>query len=176
MHMMALFVNFFQYLPTPKFDTNNKPLLIEKVLLSILEKLFSKFLNFPDVNRRLRKIISILSSDQPPCPQLYLYSTTDNVIPARSAESFIQEQKKSGRKLAGQSYLLRLQGLLRTIRMENASRGNDDVGLEAAEDGRAVLSQGLLSTTARVMTGATMTLYYLWNLMLCNSLIELNFK
>ncbi|XP_058103699.1 uncharacterized protein LOC131247413 isoform X2 [Magnolia sinica] len=99
MHMMALFVNFFQYLPTPKFDTNNKPLLIEKVLLSILEKLFSKFLNFPDVNRRLRKIISILSSDQPPCPQLYLYSTTDNVIPARSAESFIQEQKKSGRKV-----------------------------------------------------------------------------
>ncbi|XP_058090934.1 uncharacterized protein LOC131237262 isoform X2 [Magnolia sinica] len=49
--------------------------------------------------RRLRKIISILSSDQPPCPQLYLYSTTDKVIPARSAESFIQEQKKSGRNV-----------------------------------------------------------------------------
>ncbi|XP_058075983.1 uncharacterized protein LOC131224694 isoform X2 [Magnolia sinica] len=62
---------------------------------------------------------------------------------------------------AGQSYLLRLQGLLHTIRMENASGGNDDVGLEAAEDGRVVLSQGSPSTTAPVMTGVTMTLYYL---------------
>ncbi|XP_058080154.1 uncharacterized protein LOC131228432 isoform X1 [Magnolia sinica] len=76
----------------------------------------------------------------------------------------------------GLSYLLRLQGLLRTIRMENVSGGNDDVGLEAAEDRRAVLSQGPPSTTAPVMTGTTLTLYYLWNLMLCNSLIELNFK
>ncbi|XP_058113360.1 uncharacterized protein LOC131256510 [Magnolia sinica] len=96
---MALFVNIFQYLPTPKLDTNNKPLLIEKVFLSILEKFFSKFLNLPDVNRRLRKIICILSSDQPPCPQLYLYSITDKVIPALSAESFIQEKKKSRRKV-----------------------------------------------------------------------------
>ncbi|XP_058080156.1 uncharacterized protein LOC131228432 isoform X3 [Magnolia sinica] len=83
------------------------------------------------------------------------------------------DQKK---KPVGLSYLLRLQGLLRTIRMENVSGGNDDVGLEAAEDRRAVLSQGPPSTTAPVMTGTTLTLYYLWNLMLCNSLIELNFK
>ncbi|XP_058075354.1 uncharacterized protein LOC131223846 [Magnolia sinica] len=41
---------------------------------------------------------------------------------------------------AAQSYLLRLQGLLRTIRMENAGGGNDDAGLEAAEDGWVVLS------------------------------------
>ncbi|XP_058090947.1 uncharacterized protein LOC131237271 isoform X2 [Magnolia sinica] len=83
------------------------------------------------------------------------------------------DQKK---KPVGQSYLLRLQGLLCTIRMENAGGGNDDVGLKAAEDGRAVLSQGPPSTTVLVMTGATMTLYYLWNVVLCNSLIELNFK
>ncbi|XP_058086718.1 uncharacterized protein LOC131233883 isoform X2 [Magnolia sinica] len=78
--------------------------------------------------------------------------------------------------LAGLSYLLRLQGLLHTIRMENVGGDNDDVGLEATEDGWAVLSQGPPSTTAPVMTGATMTLYYLWNLILYNSLIELNFK
>ncbi|XP_058078680.1 uncharacterized protein LOC131227010 [Magnolia sinica] len=61
----------------------------------------------------------------------------------------------------GLRYLLRLQSLLHTIRMENIGGGNDDVGLEAAKDGRAVLSRGLPSTTAPVMMGATMTLYYL---------------
>ncbi|XP_058092068.1 uncharacterized protein LOC131237962 isoform X2 [Magnolia sinica] len=58
----------------------------------------------PEFVGRLKKIISILSSDQPPCPQLYLYSTADKVIPARSVESFIREQKKSGRKRSFTSF------------------------------------------------------------------------
>lgn len=37
----------------------------------------------------------------------------------------------------GQSNLLRLQGLLRTIRTENTAPVNDEAGLEAAENGRA---------------------------------------
>ncbi|XP_077244337.1 alpha/beta-Hydrolases superfamily protein [Tasmannia lanceolata] len=73
--------------------------LLETVFLSILEKFFSILLKLPDVNRTLSKVISTLSDNQPPCPQLYLYSTADNVIPVSSVEFFIQEQKKSGRNV-----------------------------------------------------------------------------
>ncbi|KAF6136326.1 hypothetical protein GIB67_042811 [Kingdonia uniflora] len=85
----------------PELQTNNSvpkvqendPLLVETVLLSILEKFFYFILKFPDINRRLSKIISILSKNQPPCPQLYLYSTADRVIPFGSVELFIEDQK-----------------------------------------------------------------------------------
>ncbi|KAL2902074.1 Transmembrane protein 53 [Bienertia sinuspersici] len=73
------------------------PLIMEAVLLAVLEKMFSFLLKFPDVNQRLLKIISLLSDNQPPCPQLYLYSTEDKVIPFRSVESFIEYQKMKGR-------------------------------------------------------------------------------
>lgn len=45
------------------------------------------------------KIISTLMNDQPPCPQLYLYSTSDRVIPYQSVELFIKEQSRRGRKV-----------------------------------------------------------------------------
>eukprot|EP00268_Persea_americana_P068071 TRINITY_DN9433_c0_g1_i1.p1 TRINITY_DN9433_c0_g1~~TRINITY_DN9433_c0_g1_i1.p1 ORF type:complete len:423 (-),score=56.52 TRINITY_DN9433_c0_g1_i1:97-1365(-) len=78
---------------------DTKSSLIETMLLCILEQFFSNFLQLPDVNRRLTKVINILSNNQPPCPQLYLYSTADQVIPVRSVEYFIQEQKSSGKKI-----------------------------------------------------------------------------
>ncbi|KAK2965896.1 hypothetical protein RJ640_011143 [Escallonia rubra] len=47
----------------------------------------------------LTNCISALSEKQPPCPQLYLYSTADKVISFQSVESFMEDQKKLGKKV-----------------------------------------------------------------------------
>ncbi|BBH07937.1 alpha/beta-Hydrolases superfamily protein [Prunus dulcis] len=74
-----------------------KPLIVETMVLLVLEKLFSVLLKLPDVDKRLSKVVSILSENTPYCPQLYLYSTADGVVPHQSIELFIAEQRKKGR-------------------------------------------------------------------------------
>ncbi|GLT30935.1 hypothetical protein SLA2020_057080 [Shorea laevis] len=74
-----------------------KPAATEAALLLILENFFKVVLNLPSVNGRLSDVISVLSSGQPSCPQLYIYSSADRVIPAGHVESFIEEQRRAGR-------------------------------------------------------------------------------
>lgn len=78
-------------------DNKDRPAISETIVLAILEKFFCVILNLPEVKQRLNRIISTLSKNQPPCPQLYLYSSADKVVPSRSVEGFIQQQKALGR-------------------------------------------------------------------------------
>ncbi|XP_047094547.1 transmembrane protein 53-like [Lolium rigidum] len=71
-----------------------KPAATEAVLLSALEKFFNVVLNYPAINRRLSGVMELLSSNQPNCPQLYMYSSADRVIPAKSVESFVESQQR----------------------------------------------------------------------------------
>ncbi|KAI4328580.1 hypothetical protein L6164_020920 [Bauhinia variegata] len=74
----------------------SKPAATEAALLLILEKFFDVVLHLPAVNRRLSDVLSLLTSRQPNCPQLYIYSSADRVIPADSVESFVEEQRRAG--------------------------------------------------------------------------------
>ena len=44
-------------------------------------------------------MLNLLSSGQPSCPQLYIYSSADRVIPAGSVESFIEKQRRAGHEV-----------------------------------------------------------------------------
>lgn len=76
-----------------------KPAVTEAALLIVLEKFFEVVLNLPKVNRRLNDVLGVLSSKQPSCPQLYIYSSADKVIPAGSVESFIEKQRRIGHEV-----------------------------------------------------------------------------
>ncbi|GAV72864.1 DUF829 domain-containing protein [Cephalotus follicularis] len=76
-----------------------KPAVTETALLLVLEKFFELVLNLPTVHRRLSDVLGLLSSRQPKCPQLYIYSSADRVIPAESVESFIEEQRRAGHEV-----------------------------------------------------------------------------
>ncbi|KAF5801458.1 putative alpha/Beta hydrolase [Helianthus annuus] len=78
-------------------DISAKPTMKEAALLVILEKFFHVVLNLPAVNKRLSNVLVQLKSGQPSCPQLYIYSSADKVIPAGSVESFIEVQQRMGR-------------------------------------------------------------------------------
>ncbi|KAM7484852.1 hypothetical protein LguiA_000861 [Lonicera macranthoides] len=82
-----------------------KPAITETALLLVLEKFFEVVLNLPAVNRRLTDVMGQLKSGQPRCPQLYIYSSADKVIPAGSVESFIKEQQRSGREVRACNFI-----------------------------------------------------------------------
>ncbi|CAI9097105.1 OLC1v1033427C1 [Oldenlandia corymbosa var. corymbosa] len=82
-----------------------KPEFAETALLVILRKFFEVVLNLPAVNRRLSDVLSLLTLGQPSCPQLYIYSSADRVIPAGSVESFIERQRKNGREVRACNFI-----------------------------------------------------------------------
>ncbi|KAK3003499.1 hypothetical protein RJ639_019833 [Escallonia herrerae] len=83
---------------TPSRVQEKKPLQVVFLLL-VFERVFSVLLILPYSNKLMTNAISALSEKQPPCPQLYLYSTADKVISSQSVESFMEDQKKQGKKV-----------------------------------------------------------------------------
>ncbi|KAG0531594.1 hypothetical protein BDA96_04G035800 [Sorghum bicolor] len=77
----------------------------ECFLLSTLQKFFEIVLYVPDVNKRLRRTLSVLSEKQPSCPQFYLYSSADRVIPAECVESFMDSQRSLGRSVFAHNFV-----------------------------------------------------------------------
>ncbi|KAJ0966862.1 hypothetical protein J5N97_023779 [Dioscorea zingiberensis] len=78
---------------------DKKPAFAETALLAILQRFFEVVLNLPSINRRLSDVLEVLSSEQPKCPQLYIYSSADRVIPAKSVETFIERQRRAGHEV-----------------------------------------------------------------------------
>lgn len=77
----------------------------ECFLLSTLQKFFEIVLYVPDVNKRMCKVLSVLSHKQPCCPQFYLYSSADRVIPADCVESFMELQRSLGRSVFSHNFV-----------------------------------------------------------------------
>lgn len=50
-------------------------------------------------------MLDVLSSQQPKCPQLYIYSSADRVIPVVSVEAFIEEQRRIGLKVQACNFI-----------------------------------------------------------------------
>ena len=48
---------------------------------------------------------ALLSSEQPKCPLLYIYSSADRVILAKSVESFIEKQRRAGHEVRACDFL-----------------------------------------------------------------------
>ena len=55
--------------------------------------------------RRLRKVLAVLSGKQPSCPQFYLYSSADRVIPAECVESFINTRRSLGMTVSAHNFM-----------------------------------------------------------------------
>nr|CAB3448776.1 unnamed protein product [Digitaria exilis] len=68
-------------------------------------KFFEVVLYVPDINKRLCKVLSVLSDKQPPCPQFYLYSSADRVIPGECVESFMDLQRSLGRSVFAHNFV-----------------------------------------------------------------------
>ncbi|GLU19870.1 hypothetical protein SLE2022_360930 [Rubroshorea leprosula] len=75
----------------------NEPSKFEAMLLAALEKLCSFFM--PEIERRLRKYVDAFLEHPPPCPQLYLYSTADKVVPSETIELCMEKQRMNGIKV-----------------------------------------------------------------------------
>lgn len=82
-----------------------KPAFMEAALQIVLERVFEVVLKLPAVNGRLSSLMGQLKTGQPSCPQLYIYSSADKVIPAEYVESFITEQQRIGRQVRACNFI-----------------------------------------------------------------------
>eukprot|EP00899_Mesostigma_viride_P028897 jgi/Mesvir1/9192/Mv15943-RA.1 len=70
------------------------------LLMRLLRAVFSWFLAQSRVRQRLQQVLEVLEKSQPIIPQLYVYSTSDAIIPHTAVESFIDMQRAKGHPVA----------------------------------------------------------------------------
>ncbi|KAK2657169.1 hypothetical protein Ddye_010221 [Dipteronia dyeriana] len=100
-------INGFEIGEVSASKTKEKePQMVETMVFSVLEKVFTSMVNSPAMNRRLTKILSIRTSDQLSCPWLHLYSRGDTVVPYKSIESLVEEQRKLGKRVFNYDFRL----------------------------------------------------------------------
>ncbi|KAL8157774.1 hypothetical protein AgCh_002467 [Apium graveolens] len=88
-----------------KFPGETKPAFKEVALHVILERVFEVVLRLPVLHGRLTFLMDQMKSGQPRCPQLYIYSSADKVIPEEYVESFIAEQQRIGHQVRACNFI-----------------------------------------------------------------------
>ncbi|KAL5754620.1 hypothetical protein ACOSP7_022840 [Xanthoceras sorbifolium] len=100
-------VNGFEGGEVSAIKTKKKePQMMEIMVLRVLEKIFTSIVNSPEMNQRLTNVLSIRTSDQLSCPWLHLYSRGDTVVPYKSIESLVEEQRNLGKKVFNYDFRL----------------------------------------------------------------------
>ncbi|KAH1090848.1 hypothetical protein J1N35_018105 [Gossypium stocksii] len=66
---------------TQRMDPKMEPQMVEAVVLVTLEKFFKSVLNMLEVERKFVAVVDAALEAHLNCPQLYLYSTADKVVP-----------------------------------------------------------------------------------------------
>ncbi|KAI3431345.1 hypothetical protein D9Q98_004403 [Chlorella vulgaris] len=66
------------------------------MLLRNLHSLAERYFMLPQVARRMREVRHAWQHHVPPCPQLYLYSKSDALIPYQHIELFMEQQEAHG--------------------------------------------------------------------------------
>jgi hypothetical protein len=73
--------------------------------VAAVQHLAERYLALPSISRHLRQTRAAWTSQLPlDVPQLYLYSTADNLIPFKQIESFIQGQQQRGVAISSHSW------------------------------------------------------------------------
>ncbi|KAL6062128.1 hypothetical protein QOT17_012378 [Balamuthia mandrillaris] len=78
------------------FPHKGEAIYHHSLLSPMLRALFLLYSSSPSLKRHVSSVLDAVAVAQPRCPQMYLYSTADHLIPYQQIEAIIQAQKDAG--------------------------------------------------------------------------------